>query len=99
MLSNELQMNRHGVERVLDFVRDAGHQRFDSSRSHCLGTRRQLLPDGVERFAEPLELIFRRQIDGDAGFPAPESHQAAAEHVNRTKDASRQYETHESGDA
>ena len=56
VLPDELEMNRHRVQRIPDFVRHAGHQPPERPR-------RELLADRLERFADAFELFVGRQID------------------------------------
>ena len=90
VLAHELEMDGHGVQRVSDFMRDAGHEAAERAR-------RQLLTDGPKRFPDSFELFVRRQVDAADLFAAPQLHEAAVDDVNGAKDAGRQHQADEDG--
>ena len=94
LLLQQLEVNRHRVERVLHLVRDAGGEPADHGnaarqlgelrRLDALRRRRpQLRADLIEHIAQLAELRVVAQIERGAEVAAAEPRQAAADHVHR----------------
>ena len=94
LLLQQLEMNRHRIERVLHLVRDAGGEPADHRdaarqlgelrRLDALRRRRaQLRADLVEHVTQLAELRVVPEIEPGAQVAAAEARQAAADYVHR----------------
>ena len=86
MLPHQLEMDRHRVQRILHFVRQARHQPAERAelarivggvqRPRPARRRASRLADHLEGFADPLELFFGGQLEREIGFAALQAQQA-----------------------